>query len=134
MAAVAGGSGGGGSDGSGGTGTAIEAGMILLPVRLLTIAIPLLLALAPLPLSLLTCASGEDTSSCNHVCSRYGDCFDEELDVDGCTSDCLDRTAERALFVSDLDRCQKCMDMERCREADFECFDECGRITGQSAL
>ena len=84
--------------------------------------------------SYFSCSSVEDTNACSGVCSRYGACFDEELDVDDCTGACLEDRERNAAFVSDLDRCQKCMDMEGCRESAFDCFDECGRLTGQSAV
>lgn len=81
-----------------------------------------------------SCALSETDATCSAVCSRYGDCFDEELDVDSCTGDCVDSSDANNAFVSDIDRCEKCMDMEGCRESAFDCFDECGRVTGQSAL
>jgi hypothetical protein len=85
--------------------------------------------------SYFSCSSVEETSTCSAMCARYGDCFDAELDVDDCTSDCLESADQRSdTFVRDVDRCEKCMDMEGCRESAFDCFDECGHVTGQSAL
>jgi hypothetical protein len=81
------------------------------------------------------CSSLEDTSTCGAVCARYGECFDDELNVDQCTGKCLEGADRRSeTFLRDVDRCEKCMDMEGCREAAFDCFDECGQIIGQSAL
>ncbi len=95
----------------------------------------LLIAVLSVGFSSVSCSSVEDTSTCSVMCARYGECFDDELDVDACTGDCLESSDQRSeTFVRDIDRCEKCMDMEGCREAAFDCFDECGHITGQSAI
>lgn len=94
-----------------------------------------LFAVVTMGFSCFSCSSMEDTSTCSAVCARYGACFDDELDVDECTGDCLEGSdRRRATFVRDVDRCEKCMDMEGCRESAFDCFDECGQIIGQTAL
>ena len=84
--------------------------------------------------SYFSCSSVEQTAACTSVCSRYADCFDEELDPAACTSDCLDDAGENAGFTTDVEGCERCMEWEGCGESAFDCFDECGKILGQSAV
>lgn len=84
--------------------------------------------------SYVSCSSVDQNAACSVVCARYASCFDDELDAAACTSDCLNDAGENAAFTTDIEGCERCMEWEGCGESAFDCFDECGKILGQSVL
>ena len=89
-------------------------------------------------LFVVSCA-GESESACSDTCERYGACFDDGLDVGGCTDRCSEHASENEHFTADIDRCEACMTMEGCSpprqgHVAFDCFDECGYVLGETAV
>lgn len=65
--------------------------------------------------------------TCNDVCNRYQECFDEDYDVTGCTQDCADEAIDDEAFQDQIDSCEECLD-RTCVEAAFACASECAGI------
>lgn len=63
--------------------------------------------------------------TCHDVCKRYADCFDDDYDVDECTSRCENKATPDEDKEKQLERCDACIDGESCGEAVFECTTEC---------
>ena len=48
--------------------------------------------------------------TCNDVCNRYQECFDEDYDVTGCTQDCADAAIDDEAYQDRVESCEDCLD------------------------
>lgn len=62
---------------------------------------------------------------CHAVCERYGDCFDADYDVEGCTDKCENRAGSDDDRQRQLRQCDDCIDDRSCTSATFACAADC---------
>ncbi|HEX5098811.1 MAG TPA: hypothetical protein VFV94_04895 [Polyangiaceae bacterium] len=63
--------------------------------------------------------------TCNDICQRYADCFDDGYDVDACTDRCTDKVAGDDEKDGKLRACDACMDDNSCISGVFDCGVDC---------
>jgi len=71
------------------------------------------------------CAQVENAYDCNHICSRYSQCFDAGYNVDDCETRCRSHANDDSVYADQADACQSCEDGRSCASATFTCADEC---------
>jgi hypothetical protein len=71
------------------------------------------------------CSEVKNAYDCNHICSRYSECFDTSYDVDTCESKCKDSANDNDAFANKADDCQSCEDDMSCAGATFNCGAQC---------
>lgn len=63
--------------------------------------------------------------TCNDVCQRYSDCFDDDYDVSGCTDRCENKATPDEEKEAQLEKCDACIDDKSCASAVFSCTTDC---------
>lgn len=71
------------------------------------------------------CSQVENAYDCNHICSRYSQCFDASYNVDDCETRCRSHANDDSAYADKADACQSCEDDKSCAGATFSCADEC---------
>jgi hypothetical protein len=72
-----------------------------------------------------SCSDSQTTISCDAVCDRYRECFDDEYDVEECTLACEDGADRDPEFDADVAACHECIQGRSCAGSTFACATEC---------
>ncbi len=83
-----------------------------------------LLALAAACAALAGCGAVDKVLDCNHVCTKYKDCFDSSYDVAACTGRC-NSNSDSADFRTKANSCNACIEGQSCTGAAFGCATQC---------
>ena len=62
---------------------------------------------------------------CGEICTRYADCFDDDLDISACTDRCEDEADRDPSAQDDIDACENCIDDRSCTDTAVSCATEC---------
>lgn len=69
------------------------------------------------------CSELDRATDCSDICKRYRDCVRNDYNVARCEDRCNDLESDREL--SEIDRCEDCLDDRSCTGAAFSCAEEC---------
>ena len=64
-------------------------------------------------------------SNCRISCEAYQECVAADLDVDGCTDTCGEKSEDDEDFEDRAADCAECVENKTCSEATSRCWDEC---------
>lgn len=71
------------------------------------------------------CSQVKNAYDCDHICTRYKECYDNSYDVGACESKCKDSANSNDTFANKADDCQTCEDDMSCVGAGFNCASQC---------
>jgi hypothetical protein len=70
----------------------------------------------------------ENRLNCRRVCNMYEDCVDSDYDTSDCISRCSSDAADDDDYARQVDICESCIDGRSCGEAFVACTTDCAPI------